>query len=161
MSNEQEDQPDPAVDSKRSGMTMYEASLLHSRADRALRAVVSRRLEQFQLTMMEWLLLGTVKHAGKEGLTMSAAASTLDVTLPQVTSLSASLTRAKLLRQRVNRQDRRSRRLVATAAGQKLVSETEEATSSVLDDWLADVPPDEFDAYMKTVKTLADRAHKQ
>ena len=141
-------------------LTMYEACLLHSRADRALRTVISRHLEQFDLTMMEWLLLATVRQGPKEGLTMTAIANTLDVTLPQVTALSASLSRAKLIRQKVSRQDRRSRRLVMTTTGQKLLGEVDQAIDSSFVDWTADIPVDQLGVYLETVKQLASRNHK-
>lgn len=138
-------------------VTMYEACLTHSRADRALRVVVSRQLENFDVTMMEWLLMGVVCHGPKTGTTMSEAAATLDVTLPQVTALTAGLTKAKLLKQKVSRQDRRSRRLVCTKAGKKLLDETETAANEALDEWLADIPQAQLEAYLKTIETLASR----
>lgn len=136
---------------------MYEVCLTHSRADRALRVVMSRQLEQFSVTMMEWLLMGVVCHGPRQGITMSDAAATLDVTLPQVTALTAGLTKAKLLRQKISRQDRRSRRLVCTATGKQLLEETEETANNALREWLADIPKEQLDAYIKTIATLADK----
>lgn len=138
-------------------ISMYEACLMHSRADRALRVVVSRQLEDFNVTMMEWLLMEVVCHGPKEGMTMSAVASGLDVTLPQVTALTASLTKAKLLKQKVSRQDRRSRRLICTSSGKKLLSDIEKAANDAFRDWMADIPDEQFDAYLKTVEILANR----
>lgn len=138
-------------------LTMYEACLLHSRADRALRVVVSRHLEQFNVTMMEWLLLGVVSNGPKEGMTMSSVASTLDVTLPQVTALTATLTKVKLLKQKISRQDRRSRRLHATPAGKRLLHDIEQALTNAMSGWFSEIPPDQLDKYFEIVKILADR----
>ncbi|HTE21519.1 MAG TPA: MarR family transcriptional regulator [Candidatus Limnocylindria bacterium] len=138
-------------------VSMYEACLLHSRADRALRLLVSRQLEQFNVTMMEWLLLGATQGGPKEGMTMSAAASALDVTLPQVTALTASLTKLKLLKQKISRQDRRSRRLITTSAGKKLLAEIEGAVNTAMQEWVADIPPGQLQTYMQTLKLLANR----
>lgn len=137
--------------------TMYDVCLMHSRADRALRVVVSRQLEEFNVTMMEWLLMEVVCHGPKEGMTMSAVASGLDVTLPQVTALTASLTKAKLLKQKVSRQDRRSRRLICTLSGKRLLQNIERVANDVFRDWMADIPDDQMEAYLKTVEILADR----
>lgn len=136
---------------------MYEACLLHSRADRALRVVVSRQLEQFNVTMMEWLLLGVVTTGPKEGLTMSLVASSLDVTLPQVTALTASLTRGKLIKQKVSRQDRRSRRLLSTPAGKRLLDDIEQAINGAMHEWLSEIPREQLKQYFETVKLLAKR----
>lgn len=138
-------------------VTMYDTCLTQSRADRALRVVMSRQLEDFNVTMMEWLLMGVVCHGPKQGITMSDAAATLDVTLPQVTALTAGLTKAKLLKQKVSRQDRRSRRLVCTQAGKQLLDETEVAANNALQDWLSDIPGEQLQAYLKTIETLANK----
>jgi DNA-binding MarR family transcriptional regulator len=135
---------------------MYQTCLLHSRADRALRLIVSRRLEQFSVTMMEWLLMGVVQSGPKEGLTMSAVASALDVTLPQVTALTSRLTKLKLLKQKVSRQDRRSRRLAMTANGKKLLTEIESEVNKSLDEWVADIPEDRLQTYMEILELLAN-----
>lgn len=142
-----------------SDLTMYEICLLHSRADRALRTIIAEHLEQASITMMEWLLLGTVKNAPKDGLTMSAVASTLDVTLPQVTALSASLTRAKLLKQKVSSQDRRSRRLAVTPAGKSLLADVEADLAKALQQWTGDIPNEQLESYLETIKVLAERQH--
>ena len=137
--------------------SMYQACLLHSKADRTLRVVVSKQLEQFDITMMEWLLMGAVHAGPKEGMTMSAVASTLDVTLPQVTALTASLTKAKLLKQKVSPRDRRSRRLVVTPAGKNLLEQVETTVDSTMKDWLSDINPDQLKTYFETVRLLAER----
>jgi MarR family transcriptional regulator, transcriptional regulator for hemolysin len=138
-------------------ITMYQACLLHSRADRALRLVVSRKLDQFNVTMMEWLLMGAVSSGPKDGATMSAVAGALDVTLPQVTALTASLTKAKLLKQKVSRKDRRSRKLMVTATGKKLLDELEKAADASMKEWLADIPEEQLKTYFDTVRILAER----
>ena len=138
-------------------LTMYQACLLHSRADRALRLVVSRKLEQFNVTMMEWLLIGVVDAGPKEGMTMSAVASALDVTLPQVTALTASLTKLKSLKQKISRQDRRSRRLVVTHSGKKLLTEIEEVVNEAMKEWVVDIPKEQLQTYLRTVEVLANR----
>lgn len=138
-------------------ITMYKACLLHSRADRALRLVVARQLEQFNVTMMEWLLMGAVQNGPKEGMTMSAVASALDVTLPQVTALMANLTKLKLLKQKVSHQDRRSRRLVSTHAGKKLLESIEQEVDRAIREWVVDIPREQLQTYLQTVEILANR----
>lgn len=138
-------------------ITMYQALLLHSRADRALRMVVARQLEKSNITMMEWLLMGTVQQGPEEGMTMSAVAGALDVTLPQVTALTANLTKLKLIKQKVSRQDRRSRRLVGTSAGEKLLGVIEEEIESAIRNWVGDIPTEQWREYLKTVEILGSR----
>ena len=138
-------------------ISMFEACLLHSRADRALRVVVTRQLEQFDVTMMEWLLLGAVNNGPKDGLTMSAVAEALDVTLPQVTALTAGLIKSKFLKQKVSRQDRRSRRLIVGASGKRLLAGIKQAMALGMQEWIAGIPTEQLQTYFKTVEFLAHR----
>jgi DNA-binding MarR family transcriptional regulator len=119
--------------------------------------IISRELDQFDITMMEWLLMEVVSGGPKEGMTMSAVAAALDVTLPQVTALTASLTKAKLLKQKVSRRDRRSRHLGCTPTGHRLLQDIEKAVNRTMDMWVADIPKTQLEAYLKTIGLLATR----
>ncbi len=137
---------------------MYQACLMHARADRALRLLIANQLEQFDLTMMEWLLLATVCNGPREGMTMSAVAGTLDVTLPQITALTNSLVKTRLVKQKVSSQDRRSRQLTCTIAGKRLIARIEDAVNDSMKQWLGDIPHDQLENYMHTVEKLANLA---
>lgn len=141
-------------------ITMYEALLLHSRADRALRLVVSNQLDRLNVTMMEWLLLATVQLGPKEGMTMTEVADKLDVTLPQVTALTVKLTKLKLVKQKVSREDRRSRRLVSTQEAFKLLESIEKEVRGAMRDWIGDLPEEQLSGYIKTVEVLGSRSPK-
>ena len=136
--------------------TMYQACLLHSRADRILRTIVSKQLEQFRITMMEWLLLGVVSEA-KDGITLSQIAQALDVSQPQVTALMDKVAAQKLVKQKVLRQDRRSRSVVLSTRGKYLVEDIEETITQELRGRLAEVPPEQLEAYLLTVKFIAEQ----
>lgn len=105
-------------------------------------------------------MLETVRQGAKEGLTMSSVAEALDVTLPQVTALSSSLAKAKLVKQQVSRQDRRSRRLTLTSSGKKLLADIEQATTDALEAWTVDIPADQLAAYQEALKRLASLNNK-
>jgi DNA-binding MarR family transcriptional regulator len=135
---------------------MYETLLMHSRADRALRVVVAKELENFELTMMEWLLLATVCSGPPVGHTMTSVAQTLDVTLPQVTALMNKLTKRKLLKQKVSSHDRRSRRLTCTPTGSKMMADIEGVLESRVSQWLQGIPAEQLEAYQRTVGQIAE-----
>lgn len=142
----------------RSAMTMYETCLLHARADRALRSLVGAKLEQYKLTMMEWLLLSVVCEGPPEGMSMSSVAQSLDVTLPQITALANKLLNLKMVRQKTQSRDRRSRHILATGKGRSLLEDVEDDLSSAMKDWLSELPRTDYESYMSTVKWLA--SHK-
>lgn len=138
-------------------LSMYEIFLAHSRADRALRLVVSRALEQFEVTMMEWLLMAAVAEKDAKGATMTDVATKLDVTLPQVTALAIGLTKAKLLKQKISRQDRRSRKLYCSPAALKVVEGIEKQLSETIQEFMSDIPGSHLEGYFKVLQVLATR----
>lgn len=137
--------------------SMYEVFLSHARADRALRLVVARTLEQFEVTLMEWLLIGAVAEKGTGGATMTEVATKLDVTLPQVTALAIGLTKAKLLKQKISRQDRRSRRLYGIPSTAALLADIEKHMRKAAQEFMHDIPAADREGYFKVLQTLADR----
>lgn len=141
-------------------ITMYEACLLHSRADRALRMVAARGLEQFDITMMQWLLLSTTNKGPASGMRMSELAESLDVTMPQITALMNDLIKLKLAKQKVNSSDRRSRRLTLTPLGKKQLQKMEEAVDRVMREWLNNIPASEMGNYLQTVSKLSEIGSK-
>lgn len=137
-------------------MTMYEMCLLHSRADRALRLVVSRELEDYDITMMQWLLLSTVNKSANGGMRMTELAETLDVTMPQITALMNDLVKLKLAKQKVNASDRRSRRLSVTPLGKRQLQIIEPRVDKALKKWLSDIPAGDIKPYLATIRLLSD-----
>jgi DNA-binding MarR family transcriptional regulator len=134
---------------------MYEKCLLLARADRATRSLIGQQLERYHLTMMEWLLLGVVCKGPPEGLSMSAVAQALDVTLPQVTALANKLMALKMIKQKTQTNDRRSRHVRATGKGQNVLDDVEETLDATFNEWLSDIPSDQLKSYMDTVTWLA------
>ncbi len=103
-------------------VNLFELSLLQTRASRNIRLPINRRLEEFSLTMMEWLVLSVASTAKANGLSMTAVATALDVTMPQVTALCNKLVKMRLLRQKTQASDRRSRHIILTAKGRSTLA---------------------------------------
>lgn len=138
--------------------SMYELCLMHARADRAMRSVVGKPLELHALTMMEWLALGVISNAPREGFSMSQVAKALDVTLPQVTALVTTLIKIKLIKQRVLPTDRRGRQVIITPKGTRTLIRLEEQIAVVMRTWSEDIPREQLRAYMLTVAQLSAKA---
>lgn len=135
-------------------MTMYEAFLLHARADRSIRLVVGRELAPFNITMMQWLLLVTVQNGASTGVRMTELAEKLDVTMPQVTALTNDLTKLKLVKQKINAKDRRSRCLVMTPAGTGVVADADKALDGALKKLFKDISTDDIKNYLQTAAKI-------
>ena len=128
---------------------------MHARADRAMRVVVNDQLESYRITMMEWLALGVVSLGPKQGLSMTRIATTLNVTLPQVTALINGLLKLKLIKQKVLDSDRRGRQVIATSRGKRILTRLEQDITIAMRTWSQDIPRDQLYTYIQTVKQLA------
>lgn len=139
-----------------SSITMYHACLVHARADRVLRTLVNNQLDNFQITMMEWLLLGVIDEGPKDGITLSKIAEALDVSQPQVTALMDKVIDQKLVRQKIHKHDRRSRTAVLTIKGKRLLEKIEATVSAFMKEWVSEVPKNELESYAKIVMRIAN-----
>ena len=135
---------------------MYEISMQHARADRALRNIIARELEQFKVSMMEWLLLGVVVGGPDKGMSMSSIAASLDVTMPQVSALVGNLIDQKLVKQKALKEDRRTRVVTPTARGKVLLKDMEQATNAALKNSQSKISADDWMAYQRTLTQLAE-----
>lgn len=133
---------------------MYEACLLHSKSDRLLRLVVSRELEPFNITMMQWLLLVTVSKGPNAGMRMTELSEQLDVTMPQITALMNDLVEQKLTKQKINSTDRRSRRLSITSTGKRRLDEIDGSVDKALRKWLKQIPEADLNGYFATLQKM-------
>lgn len=135
---------------------MYEACLLHSRAERVLKGLVAENLERWNLTRMEWLLLAAASEPSKAstGHTMTEIAETLDIRLSQATALVSKMLEARILTQKVATHDRRTRYVAATAKGKRLLQDIENDMRGVMRQWLGAIPRDQLTTYLLTVKQL-------
>ena len=100
-------------------------------------------------------MLATVDTAPPKGIAMSGIASTLDVTLPQITALATALVKKKLVKQRINSRDRRSRKLSITRTGKKVIEDVDNAVNDAMRLWLGDIPAEQLQAYIQTAQLIA------
>ncbi len=135
---------------------MYQACLLHSKAERVLKYLVSSHLESFKLTRMEWLLLASVEQPSKSthGHTMGELAGLLDIRLSQVTALVTTMNEASLITQKISQKDRRTRYVQITRKGSKLLEKIEISMRKALRKWLSDIPREQLATYLQTVEQL-------
>lgn len=135
---------------------MHEFFLMHAKADRALRGVISKAIQKSSLTMTEWLALAVIAEGSKDGMRMGEVARKLDVTLPQVTALVTTLLDKKLCKQHVFADDRRGRQVMATLKGRRLLVGLEVDTERALEAFSETIDPEQLQAYMATTKLFSE-----
>jgi DNA-binding MarR family transcriptional regulator len=149
------------TDKKSLDYSMFDVMLLQSKATRNLQVAVNQRLETYELTLMEWLFLGVVQTGGGGGLSMTAIATGLDVTMPQITALSRDLLKRRLVRQKTQNRDKRSRHLIITARGKQLLEKIKTLADLLLDTVANEVGDDNVRAYITALEELGylDKPH--
>lgn len=133
-------------------LDIYGFCMAHTQADRWLRLQINQALKTTtKLTMMEWLLLLSVNRKAEAGLSVTEAAESLGVSLPQITALVRHLVNHKVVVQRVVAQDRRGRRLYVLPAGKALCKSTVRTVADKLQEYLK--TSDELKTYLATLKS--------
>ncbi len=136
------------------GVSIYQMYLLHSKADRVLRSAVSGQLDGFELSLAEWLLLSVVSEGPDQGLSLSEIARRLDVSQPQVTALMAAISGRKLVKQRTQRHDRRSRHVSLSVRGQRLLEQAEYAVMEKMPELMRGISRKQLAAYLETIRHI-------
>lgn len=130
----------------------YEA-IIQSRGYRILRNVVSAVLEkETQLTLPEWSLLGLI--ADQPNIRPVEVASILDVDPPFITVIIAKLVGLKLITTQANKIDRRSKVLILTRKGKKLINDIEHKINDKVNALLEGVNLEEMKIYFKVLEIV-------
>jgi DNA-binding MarR family transcriptional regulator len=103
------------------------------RTDRIIKATLERHLAGYGLNYIDWLVLNTLLYANVSGLSMTAVAGALDIHMPQLTVAANRLLKLRLIRQRTQEHDRRSRHLIITIKGKNISSRIDKSCQPVIE----------------------------
>lgn len=136
-------------------LTTYQACILQARAYRVLKDFVAKQLDGYDITMMEWVLLGVVHEAGSKGVSPSMLSQQLDVSLPMITRMLNSLNAAGYITRRNVLKDKRQQIIMATQQGRRLAQNIEGQVRGAMKEWLKDVNREDIAAYVRLMDRLA------
>jgi DNA-binding MarR family transcriptional regulator len=136
----------------------YEICLILVRSQRNMRAFLQRLLRPFGLSMNEWLLLSLINDAPPGSLDMNELAEQLDVGKPHVTALFSDLQAVNYVEQTVDEKDKRRKMVHITTHGRDVLKEVTVVTKDGLQNWLGDIPEDDFNRFLKISVNLASKA---
>jgi DNA-binding MarR family transcriptional regulator len=140
-----------------SNVTTYQSGVVQSAAFRKLNRVVASFLEAYDLTTMEWFIIGTVYDAGNDGLSLTALKAKLDTTMPFITNSIKNLLAKKVLVKSPHATDARTK-IVAIAPHYK-------ATCNEIEKYLRaemrtmfykDISPEELQTYVTVLYKLTN-----
>ncbi|MEK7602855.1 MAG: hypothetical protein AAB459_01240 [Patescibacteria group bacterium] len=135
--------------------SLFELCLAHSSAERAIKSSMNKALERYELTLLEWLLICVVNTFGSNGLSMTAVSTALNINLAQTNVLAIRLVKRRLIRQRTQRHDRRTRHLIITAKGKFICERSKSQIKTIQRMINSEFTKDELNAYIQGLERMS------
>lgn len=108
-----------------SHITTYESGIMQSTAHRVLGRIKSDFLSQYNLTSMQWFVIGLVYEAGEKGIRLSELMKVLDTTMPYITNVINNLEAKGILHKVSDTNDSRVKLAILNPKYKKTVEEIE------------------------------------
>jgi DNA-binding MarR family transcriptional regulator len=138
-------------------LTTYQAGIVQASAHRNLQKTCDDILKQFDITTMQWLLLGTIHTAKGESLRLTDVASMTGTGLPYITNTLNDLEAKGIITRRVNRLDSRSKIIVLSDSFAEKFNHIERTLRAHLRERLYEnISDTDFKAYVKVLYQLAN-----
>ena len=124
-------------------------------SSRLLRNYIDHRAKDRGTTRAQWIVLFRLRE--QEGLSQVDLADVLELQPISLVRLLDRLVEHGLLERRHDPRDRRANRLFLTARGRQLVDDLDSLRASIAPDVLKDVPAEEIEISLKTLRDIKDR----
>lgn len=134
----------------------YQMGALHARAYRSFQEPLITELDQFNYTMMEWVLAGLVyDYTSEGGARVGQIARLLDVEISLITNMLNALEQRGLIKRIVDKNDKRARRIVTTRKCDSDIRKIEKRLQKIIQDQFGHGSARELQAYITTLQNLA------
>jgi DNA-binding MarR family transcriptional regulator len=139
-----------------SSITTYQAGAMQSSAHRTLQKHCDTVLKDYGISKMQWLIIGSVLDAGRNGVRITELAEQLGTTLPYLTTTINMLESKKMVTRRENHTDSRSKLVVVAPSFKRQCTEIERVLRDSLRRTIyAHIEPEDFRTYMKVLYKLS------
>lgn len=108
-----------------SHITTYESGIMQSTAHRVLGRIKADFLSQYNLTSMQWFVIGLVHEAGAKGIRLGELMKVLDTTMPYITNVINNLEAKGILHKVSDTKDSRVKIAILNSTYKKTVEEIE------------------------------------
>jgi DNA-binding MarR family transcriptional regulator len=149
--------------SNSSSYSTYKTGLLQAKAYRALKQRTAELLKPYNLSTMEWVVLGSLSEMS-DGLTHTQIAELVGVETPFATNLVTALEEKKLVKRTLNPKDKRYKIVMITPSTIKKVATIEKHLRSEMKPLLKGYSITDIVGYMNVLKTIIsnnDLLHKK
>jgi DNA-binding MarR family transcriptional regulator len=144
----------------RNSWTSYKIGLLQTKAYRALKAHTTTVLKPFQLSTVEWALLG-ILHEQQAGIRSMDVADLLGVEQPFITVLLKKLSDRELVHIEPHASDRRVKLVTLTPSGRDFVVTTEEVVLAGMKPLLGKLKSPDIATYLTVLQSFAEHDNGQ
>lgn len=116
---------------------------------------MSEILKQYDLTITEWLLIGSVVDTAGRGIRISELAELLGVEMPVITNLVNRAEKTGWVTRLADEKDKRAKLVYSTKSGGQKACDIEGEIRTATADWLDGLDADDLLTYMNVVGALA------
>ena len=139
-----------------SELTTYQVGAIESAAHRALRQHKDELLKTYDMTGMDWYIVGAVSDAGEAGIRLTDLAEMLGTTMGFVTKAIKLLEAKNILYRKANAKDARSSYIALNANYHDTVEEIETALRAKLRESIyGHVTPEELLTYIQVMEKFS------
>lgn len=138
------------------GTKTYQLSLLQSKVQRRIRNYLVKFLAEYELSPMEWTLLGYICEKSNGGIKISDIANVFGVEISLITNTLNRLVDKKLVKRTPHLDDQRVRMIQITRDGSILVNKIEYILAENLDLWFKEYDRASLLKYIEVLEYLAD-----
>lgn len=136
-------------------ITTYQAGIAQASAHRLLQKVCDNILKPYGLTKMQWLIIGAVLDAGRQGIRITNLTERIGTTMPYMTTSVNLLESKGILRRAANAGDNRSKVVTLADEFSGKCDEIEQALRAGLRKTIyRDIDPTEFRTYLRVLFQL-------
>jgi len=138
-------------------MSTWQSGLTQMAVHRVIRRYCDDFLQQYGLTTMQWLIIGTIYDAGDKGIRVTELAEKAGTTLSYMTTTLNKLEDMRIICRIDLPSDNRSRAMIVCDHFRSTCIEIEEGIRDVLRQHIySRLTRPELEAYIKTLQILAD-----
>ena len=140
-----------------SSITTYQAGVAQSSAYRNLNKLFSAMLKTYDLTSMQWFVLGTIYDAGTDGIQLTQLSTKLQTGLPFITNTINLLESKNMVERRGSPTDSRSKLVVITEAFAPTCKQIEQDLENRINKTLyGDIAPADLKTYVKVLTKISN-----
>jgi len=149
------------VEPNMSYVSTYQSGIAQATAHRVINRTVSEYLVRYDLTAMQWFIIGYINDGGERGITLTELAHAIGTTLPYTTNTINLLESKGIINKRSLETDNRTKLVTLNPSYKEMVDEIEAGLRDELRDTLYStdhISREELQTYITVLYKIAGNA---